>query len=44
MPAKSVIGLLFLLVYLPTLLDLGNAELDRWFDLKFLLNLLVKVP
>ncbi|SCX85155.1 type III secretion system export apparatus subunit SctT [Pseudomonas sp. NFACC37-1] len=44
MPAKSVIGLLFLLVYLPTLLDLGNAEVGRWFDLKFLLNLLVKVP
>lgn len=44
MPAKSMAGLAFLLVYLPTLLELGNGQLAKLADLKSLLSLLVQVP
>ena len=44
MPAKSMAGLAFLLIYLPTLLELGNGELSKMADLKSLLHLLVQVP
>ncbi|KAF1032690.1 MAG: Surface presentation of antigens protein SpaR [Pseudomonas sp.] len=44
MPAKSMAGLLFLLVYLPTLLDFGNGELKHWLDLKLILGQMVHVP
>ncbi|WLH36487.1 type III secretion system export apparatus subunit SctT [Pseudomonas sp. FP2196] len=44
MPAKSMAGLAFLIVYLPTLLELGNGQLQKLLDLKFLLGHLVLVP
>ncbi len=44
MPAKSMAGLAFLLIYLPTLLELGNGELSKMADVKSLLHLLVQVP
>jgi type III secretion protein T len=44
MPAKSMAGLAFLLIYLPTLLELGNGQLAKLTDLKSLLSLLVQVP
>ncbi|WP_434702636.1 type III secretion system export apparatus subunit SctT [Pseudomonas sp. Z1-12] len=44
MPAKSMAGLAFLLIYLPTLLELGNGQLAELADLKSLLSLLVQVP
>jgi len=44
MPAKSMAGLAFLLVYLPTLLELGTGQLLKLTDLKSLFSLLVQVP
>ncbi|KPY37627.1 MULTISPECIES: type III secretion system export apparatus subunit SctT [Pseudomonas syringae group] len=44
MPAKSMAGLAFLLVYLPTLLELGTGQLLKLTDLKSLFGLLVQVP
>lgn len=44
MPAKSMAGLAFLLIYMPTLLELGNGQLQHLLDLKFLLLNLVQVP
>lgn len=44
MPAKSIAGLAFLLIYLPTLLELGNGELQALADIKTLLLDLVQVP
>lgn len=44
MPAKSMAGLAFLLVYMPTLLELGNGQLQKLLDIKFLLGHLVLVP
>lgn len=44
MPAKSMAGLAFLLIYIPTLLELGNGQLAKLADLKSLLSLLVQVP
>ncbi|AAY36260.1 type III secretion system export apparatus subunit SctT [Pseudomonas syringae pv. aptata] len=44
MPAKSMAGLAFLLIYLPTLLELGTGQLLKLVDLKSLLTLLVQVP
>lgn len=44
MPAKSMAGLAFLLVYLPTLLELGNGQLLKLADLKSVFGLLVQVP
>nr|WP_314483857.1 type III secretion system export apparatus subunit SctT [uncultured Pseudomonas sp.] len=44
MPAKSMAGLVFLLVYLPTLLAFGSAEIAHFLDLKFILAQLVRVP
>lgn len=44
MPAKSVAGIAFLLVYLPTLLELGNGQIYKLKDLKALLGHLVQVP
>jgi type III secretion protein T len=44
MPAKSMAGLAFLLVYMPTLLELGNGQLQKLLDIKFLLGQLVLVP
>ncbi|RMV77551.1 Type III secretion component protein HrcT, partial [Pseudomonas savastanoi pv. glycinea] len=44
MPAKSMAGLAFLLIYLPTLLELGTGQLLTLVDLKSLLALLVQVP
>ncbi|RML89460.1 Type III secretion system inner membrane protein [Pseudomonas savastanoi] len=44
MPAKSMAGLAFLLIYLPTLLELGTGQLLKLVDLKSLLALLVQVP
>ncbi|MCD5993875.1 type III secretion system export apparatus subunit SctT [Pseudomonas sp. CDFA 602] len=44
MPAKSMAGLAFLLVYMPTLLELGNGQIQQLADLKTLLIHLVQVP
>lgn len=44
MPAKSIAGLAFLLIYLPALLELGNGELQALTDIKTLLLDLVQVP
>ncbi|AMB87250.1 type III secretion system protein [Pseudomonas agarici] len=44
MPAKSMAGLAFLLIYLPTLLEMGNGQLRQLLDLKHVLGLLVQVP
>lgn len=44
MPAKSLLGLLFLLVYLPTLLDLGSGEIQALGSIRALLGQLVQVP
>ncbi|WLI10712.1 MULTISPECIES: type III secretion system export apparatus subunit SctT [Pseudomonas] len=44
MPAKSIAGLAFLLIYLPALIDLGEGELSALLDLKSLLPQLVQVP
>jgi type III secretion protein T len=44
MPAKSLIGLAFLLLYLPTLLQLGDGQLRQLADLKALLGQLVQQP
>lgn len=44
MPAKSMAGLAFLIVYLPTLLALGNEHIARLVDVKALLLHLVQVP
>ncbi len=44
MPAKSLAGLLFLLVYLPTLLQLGNGEIKHFLDIPHILGQLVRVP
>ena len=44
MPAKSMAGLAFLLIYLPTLLELGNGQILQLADLKHLLTQLVPVP
>ncbi|QHF02103.1 EscT/YscT/HrcT family type III secretion system export apparatus protein [Pseudomonas asturiensis] len=44
MPAKSMAGIAFLLIYLPTLLELGTGELLKLADLKSLFNVLVQVP
>ncbi|KGS14952.1 MULTISPECIES: type III secretion system export apparatus subunit SctT [Pseudomonas syringae group] len=44
MPAKSMAGLAFLLIYLPTLLELGSGQLTQLADLKSLLGFMVQVP
>ncbi|GGM31060.1 type III secretion system export apparatus subunit SctT [Pseudomonas asuensis] len=44
MPAKSMAGIAFLLVYLPTLLELGSGQIEGLKDLKTLLGHLVQVP
>jgi len=44
MPAKSMAGLAFLLIYLPTLLELGDGQLQNLLDLKHLMGHLVQVP
>jgi type III secretion protein T len=44
MPAKSMAGIAFLLIYMPTLLELGNGQLTHLLDLKTLLSQLVQVP
>jgi type III secretion protein T len=44
MPAKSMAGIAFLLIYLPTLLELGNGQIMQLADLKHLLGQLVHVP
>lgn len=44
MPAKSMAGLAFLLIYLPTLLELGNGQIQKLADLKSLLGVMVQVP
>lgn len=44
MPAKSMAGLAFLLIYLSTLLELGNGQLQQLLDLKQLMRHLVQVP
>jgi type III secretion protein T len=44
MPAKSMAGIAFLLIYLPTLLELGNGQILQLADLKHLLTQLVAVP
>lgn len=44
MPAKSMAGIAFLLVYLPTLLELGTGELSKLADLKSILGFVVQVP
>jgi type III secretion protein T len=44
MPAKSMAGIAFLLLYLPTLLELGNGQIMQLADLKHLLGQLVHVP
>lgn len=44
MPAKSLVGLGFLLIYLPTLLELGQGQLAQLSELKSLLGLLVQQP
>jgi type III secretion protein T len=44
MPAKSMAGIAFLLIYLPTLLELGNGQIMHLADLKHLLGQMVHVP
>jgi type III secretion protein T len=44
MPAKSMAGIAFLLIYLPTLLELGSGQIEGLKDLKTLLGHLVQVP
>ena len=44
MPAKSMAGIAFLLIYLPTLLELGNGQILQLADLKHLLSELVHLP
>lgn len=44
MPAKSIAGLAFLLVYLPTLLQLGEGEIMQFQLLSLLLGELAQVP
>ncbi|WP_313549380.1 type III secretion system export apparatus subunit SctT [Pseudomonas sp.] len=44
MPAKSMAGVAFLIIYLPTLLELGNGQIQHFKDLKFLFNHLIQVP
>jgi type III secretion protein T len=44
MPAKSLVGLAFLLFYLPTLWDAMTGSLTGFADLKHLLDLLLKQP
>jgi type III secretion protein T len=44
MPAKSMAGIAFLLIYLPTLLELGNGQILQLADLRHLLTQLVSVP
>ncbi|MCF7543043.1 type III secretion system export apparatus subunit SctT [Pseudomonas petrae] len=44
MPAKSMAGIAFLLIYLPTLLELGNGQIMQLAELKHLLGQLVHVP
>jgi len=44
MPAKSMAGIAFLLIYLPTLLELGSGQIMQLADLKHLLGQLVHVP
>jgi type III secretion protein T len=44
LPAKSVAGLAFLVIYMPTLLELGSGQIQQFKDLKVLFSLLVKVP
>ncbi|MBD1554531.1 type III secretion system export apparatus subunit SctT [Pseudomonas typographi] len=44
MPAKSMAGLAFLLIYLPTLLELGNGQIGQLKDLPALLGHLIRVP
>lgn len=44
MPAKSLIGLAFLLFYLPTLWDAITGRLGRYADIRHLLQLLLQAP
>ncbi|PKM30962.1 MAG: EscT/YscT/HrcT family type III secretion system export apparatus protein [Gammaproteobacteria bacterium HGW-Gammaproteobacteria-12] len=44
MPAKSIAGLAFLLIYLPTLLELGGGEVQQFQLLKLLLGDIAQVP
>jgi type III secretion protein T len=44
MPAKSMAGLAFLLIYLSALLDLGNGELSALMDLKSLIPQIIQIP
>lgn len=44
MPAKSLIGLAFLVIYLPTLLDLGTERLEYLRDVRHILLLIVPAP
>lgn len=44
MPAKCIIGLAFLVVYLPTLLDLGTERLELLKDVRHTLLLIVPGP
>ncbi|SDH58242.1 type III secretion protein T [Pseudomonas flavescens] len=44
MPAKSIAGIAFLLIYLPTLLELGSGELQYLKVIGSLLGAIVQVP
>lgn len=44
MPAKSMAGIAFLLLYMPTLLELGSGQITHLLDLKTLFVRLVQVP
>lgn len=44
MPAKSLIGLLFLVIYLPMLMSLGEGRLAELSDMRHLLPVLLKAP
>jgi type III secretion protein T len=44
MPAKSLVGLGFLLFYLPTLWDAMTGRLGRYGEIRNLLHLLLQAP
>lgn len=44
MPAKCIAGVAFLIIYLPTLQELGSGQLQQLLDLKHVLGILVKQP
>jgi type III secretion protein T len=44
MPAKSLVGLGFLLFYLPTLWDAMTGRLSRYGEIRHLLHLLIPAP